>query len=79
MIRQVYDFLFKKLEGRITLENLGKIFDATKHPQVFARVKTEEEAFSEYIRSWGAFDPFKIITEDEFVAFYCVEVYLLRI
>jgi len=72
MIRQVYDFLYKKLQGAVTLENLGKVFDARKHPEVLAKAKTEEEVFTEYIRSWGKVDPFQVISEDEFLAFYCV-------
>lgn len=72
MIRKVYDFLYKKLQGAISLENLGKVFDARKHPQVLTKAKTEEEIFTEYIRSWGKIDPFKIITEEEFLGFYCV-------
>ena len=34
MMVQVYRLLYNKLGGNMTLENLGKIFDATKHPQV---------------------------------------------
>lgn len=70
MISQVYQLLYRKLEGHVTLENLGKIFDATKHPQVFMKLKTEEEVFKEYITSWGPIDPFAPISESQFVAFY---------
>lgn len=72
MVRQVYDFLYKKLQGVVTLENLGKIYDARKHPEVLAKAKTEEEIFTEYIRSWGKVDPFEVIGEEEFLGFYCV-------
>lgn len=71
MIQQVYRLLYGKLNGEVTLENLGKIFDATKHPQVLMKLKTEEEAFKEYIKSWGNIDPFALISEQAFIDFYC--------
>jgi len=72
MIRQVYQFLQQKLRGEVTLENLGRIFDATKHPEVIMKFKTDEEVFTDYIRAWGDIPPRKVITEDEFVGFYCL-------
>lgn len=71
MIRQVYRLLADKLNGEVTLENLGKIFDATKHPQVLMKVKTEEESFKEYVMSWGKNDPFALISEQAFLEYYC--------
>lgn len=60
------------------MELIGKIFDASKHPEVLMKTKTEEEAFTEYIRSWGNINPFQPIPEETFIAFYsdlsgCIE------
>lgn len=66
----MYKFLQHKLGGKVTLELIAKIFDASKHPEVLMKTKTEEEAFTEYIKSWGNLNPFQEISEPEFLSFY---------
>lgn len=68
----------EKLAGKITLENLGKIFDATKHPDVIDRKKTEEEVFDAFIKNWGQIDPFTVISLQEFTTYFGVNLLIIN-
>ena len=48
----------KKLVGvKITLEEVGKVYDAARHPEVISQKKTEKETFNEFIWSWDNIKP----------------------
>lgn len=67
-----YRLVSDKLRGDVTLEALGKLFDATKHPSVLTGAETPKVCFDSFIAAWGPIDPFKNISEGLFVDFYCV-------
>ncbi len=71
-ITHLYRGIAQKLGGKVTQELLGRLFDATRHPEVTARRKTEKQVFEEFIRAWGPTDPLAHLTETKFVAFYQV-------
>lgn len=45
-IIEAYKRVGKLIGGRVVLEELGKVFDARKHPEVVTSKKTEKEAFT---------------------------------
>lgn len=65
-----YDKMQALLNGRITLEGLGKLFDARRHPEVFSGDRSEEEVFTEYIKNWGDLDPFVGIASETWLSYY---------
>ena len=68
--------LFKLLSSRnggvVTLEYLGRQYDAGRQIEVANRRRTEKEVFEEYIKSWSSIDPLAAIPEERFVEYYQV-------
>ena len=53
LIRRAYsEKLDVNKDGRVTLEDVAKIYDATQHPDVIQGKKTEEEVFIEFMKKW---------------------------
>ena len=61
----------KKLVGvKITLEEVGKVYDAARHPEVISQKKTEKETFNEFIWSWNNIKPGYEINIGEFTDYF---------
>lgn len=71
IICEMFDKIKNLLNGHVTLEGIGKIFDANRHPQVHDKDRSAEEVFTEYIKNWGDLDPFVQILPDTWLAYYC--------
>lgn len=71
IICEMFDKIRNLLNGNVTLEGIGKIFDANRHPQVHEKDRSAEEVFTEYIKNWGDLDPFVQILPDTWLAYYC--------
>ena len=56
-INDAYRRVQKVVGASVTLESLGKIYDAQKHPEVLTQKKSEKEAFNEFIWSWDNIKP----------------------
>lgn len=56
-ISDAYKRVQKVVGKKVTLEDLGKIYDAKKHPQVLTQKKSEKDAFNEFIWSWDNIKP----------------------
>ena len=56
-IIQAYKRAGKIIGGTITLEELGKVYDAKRHPEVLAGKKSEKEVFTEFVWSWDNIKP----------------------
>lgn len=56
-IVEAYKRAGKLIGGTVTLEELGKVFDAKRHPEVLAGRKSEKETFTEFIWSWDNIKP----------------------
>lgn len=69
-IVEAYKRAGKLISGTVTLEELGKVFDAKKHPEVLAGRKSEKEAFTEFIWSWDSIKPDYTVEMEEFAAYF---------
>lgn len=72
MIKNTYRTLLEKLNGRITVEHLAKVYDASRHPDVLSGKKTSKQVFDEFTLGWGEVDPCQPVPEEAFTAYYHV-------
>lgn len=56
-ISDAYKRAQKVIGKKTNLEELGRIYDAKKHPEVLTQKKSEKEAFNEFIWSWDNIKP----------------------
>ena len=56
-IIDAYGRVGKVTSNKYTLEQLGKVFDAKRHPEVITSKKTEQQAFNQFIWSWDNIKP----------------------
>ena len=56
-IIDAYKRVEKIVGKKITLEELGKVYDARRHPEVLTNRKSEKEAFNEFVWSWDNIKP----------------------
>lgn len=48
-IRKAYDKLDATCDGVVTVEDVAKLYDASKHPEVIEGKKTHEQIFVEFM------------------------------
>ena len=65
-----YEKLDRNGDGQVTLDDIAKIYDASKHPEVRAGRMTEEQVFREFISMWDTETPDGIVTMREFARYY---------
>lgn len=70
MVALAYEKLDKNGDGRVTLDDIAQIYDASKHPEVKAGRMTEEQVFNQYMSMWDTEKPDGIITMSEFARYY---------
>lgn len=49
IVRKVFRKLDKDGSGSISVEDIKDLYDASKHPDVLARKKTEDEVLTEFL------------------------------
>ena len=56
-ILNAYDRVKRLVGNDVTLELLGTVFDAKRHPEVLTQKKSDKEAFNEFVWSWDNIKP----------------------
>jgi hypothetical protein len=69
-IINAYDRVKRVVGNTVTLEVLGTVFDAKRHPEVLTMKKSEKDAFNEFIWSWDNIKPDYVIELPEFAAYF---------
>ena len=69
-VRAAYDKLDVNKDGRVTIEDVAKIYNASMHPDVVQRRKSEEDIFREFMMQWDTQNKDGIVTFDEFCEYY---------
>jgi len=69
-IRKAYDKLDVTGDGKVTLEDVARLYDVSHHPDVVEGKKTEEEAYKEFMSLWDTQVADGIVTFDEFCDYY---------
>lgn len=66
MIRGAYDKLDVNKDGQVTLDDVAKLYDVSKHPDVVNGSKSPEDAYKEFMTLWDTQVADGIVTFDEF-------------
>lgn len=69
-IRLAYEKLDVTKDGKVTLEDIAKIYDASEHPDVKQGKKSPEQVFQEFMMQWDCQQADGIVTFDEFCEYY---------
>ncbi|KAJ9458563.1 Crustacean calcium-binding protein 23 [Diplonema papillatum] len=69
LVRQAYKLLDRNLDGRVLMDDIRALYDASRHPQVLRGEATEDEVLQVFISSWDS-DGDSEITMKEFVEYY---------
>lgn len=56
-------------DGWVTLDDIGRIYDVSKHPDVMNGVKSKEDVYNEFMSKWEK-DGDEIVTLQEFVEYF---------
>lgn len=67
-----YNKLDVNKDGNVTLEDVSKLYDASKHPDVISGKKTKEQIYKEFMQHWDTQVADGIVTLDEFKEYYRV-------
>ena len=52
IIRSAYDKLDVNKDGTVRLDDIAKLYDASRHPEVISGSKSQEQIFLEFMRMW---------------------------
>lgn len=70
LVAQAYEKLDKNKDGRVTLDDIAKTYDASKHPEVRAGRMSEDQVFRQFITMWDTEKPDGIVSLREFARYY---------
>lgn len=70
LIRLAYGKLDINCDGKVTLDDIAKIYDASYHPDVISNKKTAEEVYKEFMSQWDTQAVDGIVTFEEFVEYF---------
>jgi Ca2+-binding EF-hand superfamily protein len=69
-VRKAYSILDVNGDGLVKLDDIARIYDASKHPEVQSGSKSERDIFMEFMSLWETQEKDGIITFDEFSQYY---------
>ena len=69
-IKMAYDKLDINKDGLVKLDDISKIYDASKHPDVLSGKKTHDQVFIEFMKLWDTQEKDGIVTFEEFCEYY---------
>jgi calcyphosin len=69
-IRKAYAKLDVNGDGQVTLDDIAKLYDVSKHPEIVSGSMTPKEVFLQFMSLWDTQQPDGIITFDEFCDYY---------
>eukprot|EP00347_Sterkiella_histriomuscorum_P021558 403333558 len=69
-IKMAYDKLDVNKDGLVKLDDIAKIYDASKHPDVLQGKKSHDQVFLEFMSQWDTQTKDGIVTFEEFCDYY---------
>jgi len=69
-IKKAYAKLDVNGDGQVTLDDIAKLYDVSKHPEIVNGSMTPKEVFMQFMSLWDTQIPDGIITMDEFCDYY---------
>lgn len=78
LITEIYENIVKPRNGKITLDEIAKMFNPEKHPDVLKKQKTPEEVYNTFMYKWDTQNPEALISKEEFIEYFldlsaCIE------
>lgn len=70
IVREAYNKLDVNKDGLVKLDDIAKLYDASRHPDVIEGRKSQEQIFIEYMSLWDTQERDSIITFEEFSDYY---------
>jgi Ca2+-binding EF-hand superfamily protein len=70
IVRTAYQKLDANRDGQVTLDDIAKVYDANRHPDVVSGRKSAEQIYLEFMRMWDTQERDSIVTFDEFSEYY---------
>ena len=52
VVRAAYNKLDVNKDGKVTLKDLAQVVDVSTHPDVLARLRSEEDIYRDFIAQW---------------------------
>ena len=69
-MKLAYDKLDVNKDGRVTLEDIAKLYDASYHPDVQSGKKSKDQVLMEFMSQWDTQQKDGIVTFDEFCDYF---------
>ena len=69
-IKQAYQKLDVNRDGSVKLDDIAKLYDVSKNPDVLSGKKDPKEVYLEFMRQWDTQVPDGIITFSEFLEYF---------
>jgi len=69
-IRKAYEKLDKNKDGKVTLEDIAKIYDVSYHPDIVSGKMTPEQVYKQFMSLWDTQIADCIIHFEEFCDYY---------
>ena len=69
LVMTAFRLLDDQGDGRVTLSDLRRFYDVSRHPEVLAGRKTTDEVMRDFMSSWDK-DGDAVVTADEFIEYY---------
>lgn len=70
MVAKAYGKLDVNGDGTVRLDDIAKLFDASRHPDVLSGKKDESDVYMEFMSLWDTQVKDGIITWEEFCGYY---------
>ena len=70
LVALAYEKLDKNKDGRVTLDDIARTYNASLHPEVRSGKMTEEQVFRQFISMWDTEKPDGVVTLREFARYY---------
>ena len=70
VIEDAFKSLSLKANGKLTLDDIAKNYDVSRHPEVVSSKRTMEEVYMEYMTNWGIEDPGYLVSVEKFMEYY---------
>ncbi len=70
LIRKAYQKLDENSDGTVKLDDIAKLYDVSKHPDVIQGKKQPKDVYLEFMRMWDTQVADGVITFEEFLDYF---------
>ncbi len=70
LIKKAYQKLDVNQDGSVTLDDIAKLYDVSKHPDVLSGKMKPQEAYREFMKLWDTQVADGVVTVEEFLDYF---------